>query len=113
MSILDSFDKYKLIKKVETSKSDEETENDVNSALKEADDILKTVRKSKNKELLSKFEQEYKELENSVINSLIGNNEIVKDELSEIKLELVDIVILAEDNNITKTTSISLMWIVI
>lgn len=106
MSIVDSFDKYKLIASVESSNSDEITENTVNSAIKEAADILKSVKKSNNNKLLNKFSSEYIELEESIKKSLINDRKISKDELIKIKLELWDIINLAEENNIIETTSV-------
>lgn len=110
MTFQDSLEKYKLIAKVESSESDEKTENDVNSALKEAADILKSVRKTWNKVLLAKFEREQKELEISIMKSLAEDKKITKDELIEIKLELSDIIKLAEKNNIGETTSLFSKW---
>ncbi len=105
MSAESSIQKYKLIAQVETSNSEEQTENDVNSAIKEASDILKSVHKSEKKELLKKFKEEYEELKESIKNSLDWDRNITKEELTNIKLELSDITRLAENNNIIETTS--------
>ncbi|MFK7780183.1 MAG: hypothetical protein QM490_03460 [Candidatus Gracilibacteria bacterium] len=105
MGAKDSYRKYKLITQVESSNSDEQSENDVNSSLKEADDILKSVRKSGNTKLLEKFEKENEELRKSIIESLKKDNKITLDELTKIKLELFDVIRLAEKNDIIETTS--------
>ena len=88
MAFQDKIDKYRLIAKVERSKSDEQTENDVNSAIKEATDILKAAYKSEKQELHNKFRKEYQDLKISVLNSLKEDRKITKNELTKIKLEL-------------------------
>jgi len=85
-----------------------EKHNEIQSALKEAYELTKSVKEERDKSknnpkryqeldnMLNSFVKEYKDLEKSIINAINNDKKITGDEKAKIMLELSDIVSLAE-----------------
>lgn len=86
-------------------------DNEVQSMLKEWYEILKAVKKSWNEELYKKFQKEYDELKITIRESIKGDKKISVWERTRIKLELLDVIVLAESNwVIEKKWILSIIW---
>ncbi|MDD5769539.1 MAG: hypothetical protein PHE25_01105 [Candidatus Gracilibacteria bacterium] len=81
-------------------------DNEVQSMLKEGYEILKAVKKSGNEELYKKFQKEYDELKITIRESIKGDKKISVGERTRIKLELLDVIVLAESNGVIEKKGI-------
>lgn len=90
-----------LTTQIETSKSPEKIENEVHSWLEEAKAIMKHVENSRNEELIHKFNKEYQDIRNSMEKSLESDKAFSISERTRIKLELSDLLLLADEHKIS------------
>lgn len=94
-----------LTTQIETSKSPEEIENEVHSWLEEAKAIMKHVENSWNEELIHKFNKEYQDIRDVMWQSLEVDKAFSISERTRIKLELSDLLTLADENEISDKIS--------
>ncbi|MDD3793415.1 MAG: hypothetical protein PHI37_01265 [Candidatus Gracilibacteria bacterium] len=92
-----------------------EKHNEIQSALKEAYELTKSVKEERDKSknnpkryqeldnMLKSFVKEYKDLEKSIINAINNDKKITEDEKAKIMFELSDIVSLAEKSGIKES----------
>lgn len=90
---------------IETSKSDESTEDEIIKWLKQAKSILKDVKEKWDEELIIKFKKEHEDLKQSIRKSLKDDRKITTAELEGIRLELENITELAKDEGIIESTN--------
>jgi hypothetical protein len=85
-----------LINQIESSDSNQEIENDVIQSISEAQSILEYT---KDTPLYNKFQKEYQELKEVIINSIKNDQQITQEELKIIKWELNNITTLESKIN--------------
>lgn len=86
-------------------------DNDIQSALKEAYELLKRAKQSWNDELFNKFLSEYEELRRTILSSVQESKHISEVERAQIMLELWDVIELAQESGIKeKKWILSHIW---